>query len=168
MPAFFNSAPCLQTLATQSFFSFFFVCETRFCVDVIQVSGWLLLELNMKHQSVVKDDDSGELIPKKEPSLRYLGFKTLDVNQTTILCKCCWTIAVAAGSNASNLLHHFSRTHVLEYQECIKLSLLGIHYHWNLPRCLVGCSVHVWENSSCCILQNNASCTFDMYLATTM
>ncbi|XP_073689131.1 E3 SUMO-protein ligase ZBED1-like [Garra rufa] len=52
---------------------------------------------------------------------KYFGFKKSDVDQTTIICKCCRAKVVATGGNTSNLLHHLRHKHVLQYEECMKL-----------------------------------------------
>ncbi|XP_063742293.1 E3 SUMO-protein ligase ZBED1-like [Eleginops maclovinus] len=68
--------------------------------------------------------DTEELVPKKgavSVVWKFFGFKKSDVDQTSILCKCCRAKVVAGGGNTSNLLHHLSRKHVVEYQECMKL-----------------------------------------------
>ncbi len=72
----------------------------------------------------VELDDTEELVPKRgavSVVWRFFGFKKSNVDQTTIFCKCCRAKVVAGGSNMRNLLHHLSRKHVLEYQECMKL-----------------------------------------------
>ncbi|KAK5868089.1 hypothetical protein PBY51_012531 [Eleginops maclovinus] len=68
--------------------------------------------------------DTEELVPKKgavSVVWKFFGFKKSDVYQTSILCKCCRAKVVFGGGNTSNLLHHLSRKHVVEYQECMKL-----------------------------------------------
>ncbi|XP_061608235.1 E3 SUMO-protein ligase ZBED1-like [Phyllopteryx taeniolatus] len=73
---------------------------------------------------IVENDDTEELVPKRGAmSLvwRYFGFKKADIDQTTILCKICLAKVAAGGGNTSNLLHHLSRKHVSEYEECMKL-----------------------------------------------
>ncbi|XDV25933.1 hypothetical protein PO909_029757 [Leuciscus waleckii] len=70
------------------------------------------------------EHDTEELVPKRGAGSvvwRFFGFQKSDVDQTTILCKCCRAKILAKGGNTSNLLQHLSRKHVLEYQECIKL-----------------------------------------------
>ncbi len=72
----------------------------------------------------VKLDDTEELVTKRgavSVAWRFFGFKKSDVDQTTIFCKCCRAKVVAGGGNTSNLLHHLSRKHVLEYKEFMKL-----------------------------------------------
>lgn len=69
-------------------------------------------------------------------------FKKSDVDQTTILCKCCWAKVVAGG----NFLHHLSCKHVLEYQECMKLK--------SAPSTLAGCMRKAKEKSSQMSLQD--------------
>lgn len=62
-----------------------------------------------------------ELGPQRGAMLavwKFLGFKNPDIDQMSIFCKCCWAKFVGAGSNMSNLIHHISRKHVFEYQEC--------------------------------------------------
>ncbi|RXN23605.1 zinc finger BED domain-containing 1-like protein [Labeo rohita] len=68
--------------------------------------------------------DKEELLPKRGAMSvvwKYFGFKKSDVDQTTIICKCCRAKVVAAGGNTSNLLHYLRHKHVLEYEECMKL-----------------------------------------------
>ncbi|CAM4455220.1 unnamed protein product [Leuciscus chuanchicus] len=70
------------------------------------------------------EHDTEELVSKRGAGSvvwRFFGFQKSDVDQTTILCKCCQAKILAKGGNTSNLLQHLSRKHVLEYQECIKL-----------------------------------------------
>ncbi|XP_073667609.1 E3 SUMO-protein ligase ZBED1-like [Paramisgurnus dabryanus] len=70
------------------------------------------------------EHETEELVPKKGAGSvvwRFFGFQKSDVDQTTILCKCCRAKIQAKGGNTSNLLQHLSRKHVLEYQECMKL-----------------------------------------------
>ncbi|XP_065138382.2 E3 SUMO-protein ligase ZBED1-like [Paramisgurnus dabryanus] len=70
------------------------------------------------------EHETEELVPKKGAGSvvwRFFGFQKSDVDQTTILCKCCRAKIQAKGGNTSNLLQHLSRKHVLEYQECMIL-----------------------------------------------
>nr|XP_061801662.1 E3 SUMO-protein ligase ZBED1-like [Nerophis lumbriciformis] len=72
----------------------------------------------------VEQQDPEELVPRRgavSVVWRYFGFKKSDLDQTTILCKICLSKVVAGGGNTSNLLHHLSRKHVSEYEECLKL-----------------------------------------------
>lgn len=68
--------------------------------------------------------DPEQLIPKRGATSavwNFFGFKMSDVDQTTVTWKCCRAKVVAGGGNISNLLHHLSWKHVLEYKECLKL-----------------------------------------------
>ncbi|XP_077403110.1 E3 SUMO-protein ligase ZBED1-like isoform X1 [Vanacampus margaritifer] len=71
-----------------------------------------------------ENEETDELVPKRGAHSvvwRYFGFKKSDYNQKNILCTICFTKVAAGGGNTSNLLHHLSRRHVSEYEQCIKL-----------------------------------------------
>ncbi|XP_019715163.1 zinc finger BED domain-containing protein 1-like [Hippocampus comes] len=74
--------------------------------------------------SEVENGNTEELVPKRgalSVVWRYFGFRKSDFDQKNILCKICLSKVAASGGNTSNLLHHLSRRHVSEYEECMKL-----------------------------------------------
>ncbi|XP_077361925.1 E3 SUMO-protein ligase ZBED1-like isoform X2 [Festucalex cinctus] len=71
-----------------------------------------------------ENEESDGIVPKRGAQSvvwRYFGFRKSDYNQKTILCTICLTKVAATGGNTSNLLHHLSRKHVSEYEQCVKL-----------------------------------------------
>lgn len=85
---------------------------------------WVVKKMDQGSVSEVgeqAENGDEELGPKRGAMLavwKFLGFKNPDIGQMSIFCKCCWAKVVGAGSNMSNLIHHISRKHVFEYQEC--------------------------------------------------
>ena len=51
----------------------------------------------------------------------WFGFKKLDVEQKTVICKMCGVTVTANKGNMSNLFSHLKSKHVLEYTESQRL-----------------------------------------------
>lgn len=81
-------------------------------------------KIEMENEESETRDAPEELVPKRgavSAVWKFFGFKKSDADQKTIYCKVCRATVFAAGGNTSNLLHHLSRKHVLEHQECMRL-----------------------------------------------